>query len=69
MTGFCEFLPKFQIPIGIPQNSEFCRKLLTIRPEPHSYVPFFTRIISIEATYLDPRYDIGMGRSHPECIQ
>jgi hypothetical protein len=33
--------PKFQIPVGTPQNSEFCRKLLPIRPEPRSGVLIF----------------------------
>ena len=32
---------KFQIPVGILQNSEFCRKLLPIRPEPSSDVMRF----------------------------
>ena len=32
---------KCQIPVGILQNSEFCQKLLTIRPQPHSDVLFF----------------------------
>jgi len=64
-------LPKLQIPVGIPQNSEFCRKLLPIRTEPRSDVPFFTIVISIsiETTYLDPRCDVGMGRSHSEFAQ
>ena len=33
--------PKFQIPAGILQNSEFCLKLLHISPELHPAVLFF----------------------------
>jgi hypothetical protein len=49
---------KFQILIGIQQNSEFCWNLLPIRTEPRSCVPFFTIVISLEFRryiYLDPR--------------
>ena len=57
---------KFRIPIGIPQNSEFCRKLLQIRPEPRSAVPFFFIVISNKDMYLDLRSDTRIGWSFPE---
>ena len=36
-----QFETECQILVGILQNSEFCQKLLPIRPEPHSDVLFF----------------------------
>ena len=36
---------KFQILVGILQNSEFCQKLLPIRTEPHSDLLFFSFLL------------------------
>ena len=51
MVGYV--VPKFQIPVGILKNSEFCRKLLPIRPEPHSDVLFFIIFTRPEPMNLD----------------
>jgi hypothetical protein len=44
---------KFQIPVGIPQNSEFFRKLLPIRPEPRYGVLIFFNFTRPEPMNLD----------------
>ena len=59
---------KFQIPVGIPQNSEFCRKLLPIRPEPRSGVLIFFIFTRPEPMNLDWRCDTRICRSKSELF-
>jgi len=46
--------------VGILQNSEFCWKLLSIRPELCSDVPVFNILFKLEPMNLDQSYDIGV---------
>ena len=59
---------KFRIPVGILQNSEFCRKLLPIRPEPRSDVLFFLIFTRPERMNLDLRSDTRICRSKSELL-
>jgi hypothetical protein len=58
-----ELPPKFQILVGILQNSKFCRKLLSFRPEPRSAVLFFIIFCRPEPMNLDQRCDTRTCRS------
>ena len=62
-------LAKFQIPVGIPQNSEFCRKLLPIRPEPRSGVLIFFIFTRPEHMNLNSRCDTRICRSKSELLR
>jgi hypothetical protein len=66
IQGHMERTPKLQIPVGIPQNSEFCRKLLPIGPEPRSGVLIFLIFTRPEPMNLDQRCDTRICRSQSE---
>jgi hypothetical protein len=60
--------PKFQIPVGILQNSEFCRKSLPIRPETRSDVLFIFIFTRPEPMNLDWSKS-ELLNNHTNCIQ
>jgi len=59
-------MTKFRIPVGIPQNSEFCRKLLSITSEPRSNVLFIFIFCRQELMHLDLRCDTRICGSQAE---
>jgi hypothetical protein len=64
-----QFNTKFRIPIGIPQNSEFWRKLLSIASEPRSDVLFFYIFCRPEPMNLDLRCDTRICGSQAESFR